>query len=157
MESLVQEETAAQRMRREMESGQYDWRNDIEDLQRRADQNVETTRQQQRDRLNRRGENYAHLKPLMRLLRTIDEVLHLIDQVKIHQLGQGVSGLERLSDAAEFLVDHVEGIDEHIVRGISRCFTRFEDSNLLDAKERYLHHENEHNELLRTQPTHTVK
>ena len=38
MESLVQEETAAQRMRREMESGQYDWRNDIEDLQRRADQ-----------------------------------------------------------------------------------------------------------------------
>jgi hypothetical protein len=158
IESLtMNEETAAQRMRREIESGQYNYRDDIDDLERRGQERRDDVRQQVRDRVNRRTQNYAHLKPLMRLLRTINEVLHLIDQVNILPLGQGISGLERLSDAAEFLVDHTEGIDEHIIKGASRCFSRFEKADLLDAKEQYLYYENHYNELLRTQPTHTVK
>lgn len=145
IESLtMNEETAAQRMRREMESGQYDWRNDVADMERRSQERNDNQRQQVRDRLNRRTQNYAHLKPLMRLLRTINETIHLIDQVKIHQLGQGISGLERLIDSAEFLIDHTEGIDNHIVKGISRCYSRFEQADLLDAKEQYLHYEKQH-------------
>ena len=100
---------------------------------------------------------FENLKPSIRLLRTIDETLHLIDQVKIHTLGQGISGLERLSDAAEFLTDHTDGIEGHIIKGISRCFLRFEKSNLLDAKEQYLHYEKEYEDLLKTQPTHWIK
>ena len=158
IESLtMNEETAAQRMRREMESGQYDWRNDVADMERRSQERNDNQRQQVRDRLNRRTQNYAHLKPLMRLLRTINETIHLIDQVKIHQLGQGISGLERLIDSAEFLIDHTEGIDNHIVKGISRCYSRFEQADLLDAKEQYLHYEKQHNDLLKTQPTPVVK
>ena len=158
VESLAMtEETAAQKMRREMESGQYNWRDDIDDLERRSQERIDNTIQQARDRAGRRHQNYAHLKPMMKLLRTIDEVLHLIDQVKIHELGQGISGLERLSDAAEFLIDHTEGIDDHVVKGISRCFSRFEQSDLLNAKEQYLHYENEYNELLKTQPIHRIK
>lgn len=157
MESLVSEESAAQRMRREIESGQYNYRDDVADMQRSSEENRERVRQQQSDRISRRGARYAHLKPLMRLLRTIDEVLHLIDQVQIHKLGQGISGLERLSDSAEFLVDHTEGIDDHIIRGVSRCYSRFEQSDLLDAKEQYLYYEKEYENLLSTQPTHTVK
>lgn len=157
MESLVSEETAAQRMRREIESGQYNYRNDVADMQRTSDENRERIRQQQSDRISRRGERYAHLKPLMRLLRTIDEVLHLIDQVKIDKLGQGISGLERLSDAADFLVDHTEGIDDHIIQGVLRCHSRFEQADLLEAKEQYLQSEKEYEDLLSTQPTHWIK
>ena len=157
IESLtMNEETAAQRMRREMESGQYDYRDDIADMERRAQDRRRDAFQQVRDRADRRAQNYAHLKPLMRLLRTIDEVLLMIDQVRIHQYGQGVFGLERLHDAAEFLVDHTEGIDSHIVKGISRCYSRFTKTNLLNAKEQYLNYEKEYENLLSTQPTHTV-
>jgi hypothetical protein len=158
IESLtMNEETAAQRMRREMESGQYDYRDDIADMERRAQDRRRDSYQQVRDRADRRAQNYAHLKPLMRLLRTINEVLHLIDQVVINPLGQGISGLERLSDAAEFLTDHTEGIDEHIIKGTARCFSRFSKADLLSAKEKYLYYENQYNELLSTQPTHTVR
>ena len=158
IESLtMNEQTAAQRMRQEIESGQYNWRNDVADMERQSQDRRQGAYQQVRDRANRRAQNYAHLKPLMRLLRTIDEVLLMIDQVRINQLGQGVSGLERLSSAAEFLVDHTEGIDDHIIRGVSRCYSRFEKSNLLGAKERYLQSEKEYENLLSTQPTHTVK
>ena len=158
IESLtMNEETAAQRMRREMESGQYDYRDDIADMERRAQDRRRDAFQQVRDRADRRAQNYAHLKPLMRLLRTINEVLHLIDQVVINPLGQGISGLERLSDGAEFLTDHTEGIDSHIVKGTARCFSRFQKANLLDAKEKYLYYENHYNELLSSQPTHTVR
>jgi len=158
IESLtMNEETAAQRMRREMESGQYDYRDDIADMERSAQERRRDAFQQVRDRADRRAQNYAHLKPLMRLLRTINEVLHLIDQVVINPLGQGISGLERLSDAAEFLTDHTEGIDSHIIKGTARCFSRFQKANLLDAKEKYLYYENHYNELLSSQPTHTVR
>lgn len=158
IESLtMNEQTAAQRMRQEIESGQYNWRNDVDDMERQGQERRRDAYQQVRDRSERQSQNYAHLKPLMRLLRTIDEVLLMIDQVRINQLGQGVSGLERLSSAAEFLVDHTEGIDDHIIRGVSRCYSRFEKSNLLGAKERYLQSEKEYENLLSTQPTHTVK
>lgn len=158
IESLTMyEQTAAQRMRQEIESGQYNWRNDVSDMERQGQDRRQNAYQQVRDRADRRAQNYAHLKPLMRLLRTINEVLHLIDQVRINQLGQGISGLERLSNAAEFLVDHTEGIDNHIIKGVSRCYSRFEKSNLLGAKEQYLQSEKEYENLLSTQPTHTVK
>ena len=158
IESLtMNEQTAAQRMRQEIESGQYNWRNDVADMERQSQDRRQGAYQQVRDRANRRAQNYAHLKPLMRLLRTINEVLLMIDQVSINQLGQGISGLERLSNAAEFLVDHTEGIDDHIVRGVSRCYSRFEKSNLLGSKERYLQFEKEYENLLSTQPIHTVK
>jgi len=157
MESLtMNEQTAAQRMRQEIESGQYNWRNDISDMERQGQERRRDAYQQVRDRADRRAQNYAHLKPQMRLLRTIDEVLLLIDQVRIHQYGQGVFGLERLHDAAEFLVDHTEGIDSHIVKGISRCHSRFTKANLLNAKEQYLNYEKEYENLLSSQPTHTV-
>lgn len=158
MESLtMNEQTAAERMRQEIESGQYNWRNDISDMERQGQERRRDAYQQVRDRADRRAQNYAHLKPQMRLLRTIDEVLLLIDQVRIHQYGQGVFGLERLHDAAEFLVDHTEGIDDHIIRGISRCHSRFEQADLLEAKEQYLTSEKEYENLLSSQPTHTVK
>ena len=158
MQSLtMNEQTAAQRMRQEIESGQYNWRNDIADMERQGQERRRDAYQQVRNRAERQSQNYAHLKPLMRLLRTIDEVLLMIDRVEIHQYGQGVSGLERLHDAAEFLVDHTEGIDSHIVKGVSRCYSRFTKANLLNAKEQYLNFEKEYEDLLSTQPIHTVK
>jgi len=65
--------------------------------------------------------------------------------------------LERLTDGAEFLIDHTEEIDDHIIKGISRCHSRFEQSDLLNEKEQYLHYEKEYDDLLKTQPTHLVK
>lgn len=140
-----------------MRSPDYSLQNDIDKMQQQADDSRARVFQQVRDRHERQKENYAHLKPYMRLYRTINEVILLTEQVTINPYRQGIHGLEKLTSAAEFLVDHTEGIDSYIIKGVKRCHDRFVNADLLNAKKQYLRYEHEYEELLNTQPTHTLR
>jgi hypothetical protein len=153
----MNEQSYAARELERMRSPDYNPQDEIDKLQQRADDNKRRVFQQVRDRHERQKQNYAHLKPYMRLYRTINETIFLTEQVTINPYGQGINGLEKLTSAAEFLTDHTDGIDNYIIKGVKRCYSRFEDADLLDAKEQYLRYENEYNELLNTQPTHTLR
>ena len=153
----MNEESYAARELRRMSSPDYNPQDEIDKMQQQADSNKRERFQQVRDRHERRKKNYAHLKPYMRLYRTINETILLTEQVTINPYGQGINGLEKLMSAAEFLTDHTDGIDNYIIKGVKRCYSRFEQADLLQAKEDYYHYENEYNELLDTQPTHTLR
>ena len=166
MQRMRELERAQQRERmnsssvsRELErrrSPDFNPQDDIDDMIRHADEETKRVFQQVRDRHERKKQNYAHLKPYMRLYRTINEVILLTEQVTVNPYRQGIHGLEKLTSAAEFLVDHTEGIDSYIIKGVKRCHDRFVKADLLNAKKQYLRYEHEYEELLNTQPTHTL-
>ena len=166
MQRMRELERAQQRERmnsssvsRELErrrSPDFNPQDDIDDMIRHADEETKRVFQQVRDRHERKKQNYAHLKPYMRLYRTINEVILLTEQVTVNPYRQGIHGLEKLTSAAEFLVDHTEGIDSYIIKGVKRCHDRFVNADLLNAKKQYLRYEHEYEELLNTQPTHTL-
>lgn len=153
----MNEESWAARERRRMSSPDYNPQDEIDAMVQRADDSRARVFQQVRDRHERQKQNYAHLKPYMRLYRTISEVILLTEQVTINPYRQGIHGLEKLASAAEFLTDHTEGIDSYIIKGVKRCYNRFESADLLQAKQDYLQYEKEYEDLLDVQPTHTLK
>jgi len=153
----MHEQSYAARELERMRSPDYSPQGEIDTMIQRADDSRARVFQQVRDRHERQKQNYAHLKPYMRLYRTINETILLTEQVTINPYGQGINGLEKLASAAEFLTDHTEGIDSYIIKGVKRCYNRFESADLLQAKQDYLQYEKEYEDLLNIQPTHLVK